>query len=233
MTKTFNLIMDKKIFLFFKELSFNNIVLLVCLISNSYSSYLQHKRNQEILALIQEERKNIIQLLDNKLEKFNYSLQLWTEKSNVGIEKVKNKISLIQDKMTDQHFLLASNIMQPQKVDSSFKITLFDQFFFPSLFQYIIFGIFISGCIYFFYSFGCFNPFSYFDTSKFGSLHNIVSKVSVSSKNSSVENVGKDSNILLDTAQDIIIIDPNSTQPFVPSSEDLELINMHISSLFK
>lgn len=225
--------MDKKFFLFFKDLSFNNIILFVCLISNSYSSYLQHKRNQEILSLIQEERKNIIQLLDNKLEKFNYSLQLWSEKSNVGIEKVKNKISLIQDKMTDQHFLLASNIMQPQKVDSGFKITLFDQFFLSSFFQYIVFGIFISCCTYFFYSSGYFNPFSYFDTSKFKPFNDVISNIGVSPKDNFSEIVGKDNNILLNTTQDVVIIDPKSTQPFIPSSEDLELINMHISSLFK
>ena len=224
--------MDKKFYLLFKDLSINNIVLFVCLISNSYSSYLQHKKNQEILALIQEERKNIIQLLDNKLEKFNYSLQLWTEKSNVGIEKVKNKISLIQDKMTDQHFLLTSNIIQPQKVDSSFKITLFDQFLCSSLFQYVAFGIFVSCSIYLLYLSGSFNPFSYFDISKCKPFNNIISNIDIFPKNNFNEVIRTDNNILLNTTQDVVIIDPKSTQTFIPSSEDLALINMHISSLF-
>jgi hypothetical protein len=224
--------MNKKILLFFKDISFNNIILFGCLISNSYSSYLQHKKNQEILLLIQEERKNIIQLLDTKLEKFNYSLQLWTEKSNVGIEKVKNKISLIQDKMADQHFLLASNIMQPQKVDSSFKITLFDQFLPSSLSQYILLGLFTSCCIYFLYFSGYLNPLSYFDVSKFKSLNGFISNIGVSTNENFNETNLKD-NMLFNATQDVVIIDPNTTQPFIPSPEDLELINIHISSLFK
>jgi hypothetical protein len=224
--------MNKKILLFLKDISFNNIVLFGCLISNSYSSYLQHKKNQEILLLIQEERKNIIQLLDNKLEKFSYSLQLWTEKSNVGIEKVKNKISLIQDKIVDQHFLLASNIMQPQKVDSSFKITLFDQILPSSLSQYILLGLITSCCLYFLYFSGYLNPFFYFDISKFKPLNGFISNVRVSSDENFSETNLKE-NMLFNATQDVVVIDPSTTQPFIPSAEDLELINMHISSLFK
>lgn len=224
--------MNKKLPTFFKDFSFNNIILVTCLASNSYSNYLQYKKNQEILVLIQEERKNIIQLLDSNLEKFNYSLQLWTEKSSIGIEKVKNKISLIQDKMIDQQFLLASNIMQPQKVDSSFKITLFDQNLSSSLFQYVTFGVLIGCCLYFFYSTGYFNLFSYFDISKFKNFSNVASTLDAFPKDNFKETFGRDNNIMQNTAQDVVIIDSKSTQSFSPSLEDLELINMHISSIF-
>ena len=224
--------MNKNFLLFFKDLSFNNIILLIFVISNGYSSYLQHKKHQEVLALICEEKKNIIELLDNKLEKFSYSLQLWTEKSSVGIERVKNKISLIQDKMADQHFLLASNIMQPPKVDSNFKITLFDQFLPSSLFHYFVFGVFVSCCIYFLYFSGYFNPFSYFDLSKINFFNTISSTVEGVSKNIYGETVMK-TNMLSNAVQEIVIIDPRASQPFAPSAEDLELINTCISNLFK
>lgn len=225
--------MNQNIFLFLKNISLNNIILVGCLISNTYSNYIQYKKNQEILAIIQEERRNIVELLDKKLEKLNYSFQLWTEKSSVGIEKVKNKISLIQDKMADQHFLLTSNIAQPPKFDSNLKITLFDQMFPSSIFQLIVFGVFVSGCLSLFYFSGYFNPWLYFDFSKFRSFDPTVSKPDKLPTEIIDGVTGKENNMLFNTTQDVVIIDASSSKPFIPSTEDLELINMHISNLFK
>lgn len=214
-----------------KNFSVNNLFLFLCLCSNIYSNYLQDKKNREFFYLIEQERKNLHQILDGKLEKLAYSLQLWSEKSNVGLEKVKNKISLIQDRMVDQQFLLASNSTPPQPTNS-FKISLFDQLsFFPS--SYILIGIFV-GSIYFFYLYGYFNPVSYIKIPDIYSMFGFISE-----QNLDLSGAERPQNLITNKIEhyklipEVIVYDPVSVErPFVVSAEDLTVINNCISSLF-